>query len=57
MLSRHEFLASLIGEPWAWQSSSCWDFACHVQGKLFGRELPRVAVPLELSKRWSSFRR
>jgi hypothetical protein len=27
---RSEFLAPLIGEPWAWQSRNCWDFACHV---------------------------
>ncbi len=52
MLSRNEFLAPLIGEPWAWQSCNCWDFACHVQQGLFGRELPRVAVPADLSKRW-----
>jgi hypothetical protein len=52
MLSRHEFLAPLIGQPWAWQSRNCWDFACHVLRGLFGRELPRVAVPADLSKRW-----
>jgi hypothetical protein len=52
MLDRSAFLAPLIGEPWAWQSRNCWDFACHVQRELFGRELPRVAVPAELSKRW-----
>jgi hypothetical protein len=50
--SRHEFLSPLIGQPWAWQSRNCWDFACHVQRELFGRELPRVAVPADLSKRW-----
>jgi hypothetical protein len=49
---RTDFLAPLIGEPWAWQSRNCWDFACHVQSELFGRELPRVVVPSELSKRW-----
>jgi hypothetical protein len=51
MQSRSAFLAPLIGEPWAWQSRNCWDFACHVQLELFGRELPRVAVPADLSKR------
>jgi hypothetical protein len=40
MLTRSEFLAPLIGEPWAWQSRNCWDFACHVQRELFGRALP-----------------
>ena len=38
-----EFLT--IGEPRAWQSRNCWDFACHVERELFGRELPHVAVP------------
>jgi hypothetical protein len=52
MMNRAEFLAPLIGAPWAWQSRNCWDFACHVQSGLFGRELPRVAVPADLSKRW-----
>jgi hypothetical protein len=42
----------VIGEPWAWQSRNCWDFACHVQRELFGRALPRVAVPADHSKRW-----
>ena len=49
---RSEFLAPLIGEPWAWQSRNCWDFACHVRRELFGRDLPRVAVPADRSKRW-----
>src|SRR5215813_11397774 len=52
VMDRAAFLAPLIGEPWAWQSRNCWDFACHVQRELFGRELPRVAVPADLSKRW-----
>ena len=52
VLSRNEFLAPLIGEPWAWQSRNCWDFACHVQKGLFGRKLPCVAVPADMSKRW-----
>jgi hypothetical protein len=51
-LIRSEFLAPLIGEPWAWQSRNCWDFACHVQRELFGRELPRPAVPDGFSRRW-----
>ena len=45
-------LVFALGEPWAWQSRNCWDFACHVQRELFGRELPRVAVPADPSKRW-----
>jgi hypothetical protein len=49
---RTSFLAPLIGAPWSWQSRNCWDFACHVERKLFGRELPGVAVPAEASKRW-----
>jgi hypothetical protein len=52
MMDRAAFLAPLIGEQWAWQSRNCWDFACHVQRELFGRVLPRVAVPADLSKRW-----
>ena len=50
--NRAVLLAPLIGEPWAWQSRNCWDFACHVERGLFGRELPRVAVPSDQSKRW-----
>ena len=49
---RSEFLASLIGEPWAWQSRNCWDFACHVERELFGREPARVAIPTDQTKRW-----
>ncbi|MHC2250799.1 hypothetical protein ACVILK_000491 [Bradyrhizobium embrapense] len=51
-INRSSFLSPLIGEPWAWQSRNCWDFACHVQRELFGRELPRVAVPDGFSERW-----
>lgn len=51
-MTRSELLASLIGKPWAWQSGNCWDFAVHLERELFGRELPRVAVPADLSKRW-----
>jgi hypothetical protein len=51
-MDRAALLAPLIGEPWPWQSRNCWDFACHVQRELFGHELPRVAVPADLSKRW-----
>ncbi|SEB99643.1 hypothetical protein [Bradyrhizobium erythrophlei] len=51
-INRSSFLSALIGEPWAWQSRNCWDFACHVQRELFGRELPRVPVPNDFSKRW-----
>ena len=51
-MDRAAFLTPLIGEPWAWQSRNCWDFACHVERKLFGRELPHIAVPSDQSKRW-----
>jgi len=51
-MTRSEFLAPLIGEKWAWQSRNCWDFACHVERELFGRSLPQVTVPGDLSKRW-----
>ena len=51
-MTRSDFLSPLIGQPWAWQSRNCWDFARHVQPDLFGRELPRVAVPADPSKRW-----
>jgi hypothetical protein len=44
-MERTTFLAPLIGEPWAWQPRNCWDFACRVERELFGRELPRAAVP------------
>ena len=52
MPPRNELLSSLIGEPWAWRSRNCRDFPCHVERELFGRELPHVVVPAELSKRW-----
>ena len=51
-MTRSEFLSPLIGEPWAWQSRNCWDFAAHVQRELFGRALPDIAVPSDFSKRW-----
>ena len=50
--ARAEFLSPLIGQPWAWQTRNCWDFAVHVECELFGRKLPQVAVPGDLSKRW-----
>jgi hypothetical protein len=40
------------GKPWAWQSRNCWGWACHVRGELFGRGLPRLAIPGDFSKRW-----
>jgi len=49
---RAAFLSPLIGEPWAWQSRNCWDFAVHVQRGLFGRALPQVGVPRDFSRRW-----
>jgi hypothetical protein len=51
-MKRSEFLAPLIGSPWAWQSQNCWDFAAHVERELFERTLPQVMVPSNLSKRW-----
>lgn len=51
-MTRAEFLAPLIGEPWAWQARNCWDFARHVEAKLFGRDLPGLDVPDNFSKRW-----
>lgn len=51
-VNRAEFLAALIGGAWNWRSYNCWQFACHVQKALFGRELPHVDVPADLSKRW-----
>jgi hypothetical protein len=50
--ARSDFLSSLIGVPWCWESGNCWDFAVHVERQLFGRSLPKVWVPTELSKRW-----
>jgi len=49
---RAKFLGLLIGEPWAWQSHNCWDFACDVQRELYSRVLPSVAVPDGFSRRW-----
>ena len=40
-MTRSESSASLIGEPWAWQSRNCWDFACHVAA---GAVRPRAAA-------------
>lgn len=51
-MTRSEFLAPLIGQPWAWQVHNCWGFARHVERELFGRDLPEIPVPPELSKRW-----
>lgn len=51
-MTRAQFLSSLIGQPWQWSGGNCWDFAAHVQRELFGRDLPSIAVPRELSKRW-----
>jgi hypothetical protein len=51
-VTRSDFLAALIGQPWSWQNGNCWDFAVMIQRELFGRDLPSVAVPRELSKRW-----
>ena len=52
MTQRSEFLNALIGSPWDWRTRNCWDFAVHVELKLFGRKLPAVSVPAEMSKRW-----
>lgn len=51
-MTRSEILGPLIGQPWAWQSRNCWDFACHVQQALFGRMLPTIAVPDAPKWRW-----
>ncbi|MGY3134093.1 hypothetical protein ACVWZM_004775 [Bradyrhizobium sp. USDA 4501] len=51
-INRSSFLSPLIGEPWAWQSRNCWDFACQVKRELFDRELPQIAVPAAFSRRW-----
>ena len=52
MTDRASFLASLIGEPWAWAEHNCWQFAAAVQRELFGRVMPDVAVPTGFSRRW-----
>jgi hypothetical protein len=51
-VTRAEFLNPLIGQPWAWQSRNCWDFACRVQHELFGRTLPVIAVPDDPKWKW-----
>lgn len=52
MTLRSEFLAPLIGQPWAWQTRNCWDFARHVESGLFGRTLPGLSVPDEPKWKW-----
>ena len=52
MTSRADFLAALIGNKWDWRNYNCWNFAAHVELELFGRRLPAVSVPTDLSKRW-----
>jgi len=52
MIARSEFLAALIGNKWDWRNYNCWNFAAHVELELFGRRLPAVSVPTDLSKRW-----
>lgn len=49
---RSSFLAALIGNKWDWRNYNCWNFAAHVELELFGRVLPSVSVPTDLSKRW-----
>jgi len=51
-MTRAEFLSPLIGQPWAWRSRNCWEFAVHVQRELFERPLPSVAVPDDPKWRW-----
>lgn len=51
-MTRADFLAPLIGQPWAWQSRNCWEFAVHIQRELFGRDLPSVTVPDYPKWRW-----
>jgi hypothetical protein len=48
-MDRSAFLAPLIGEPWAWQSRNCWDFACHVQRNSFA-DVSTVAIRLLASQ-------
>jgi hypothetical protein len=51
-MTRSEFLAALIGREWDWTKQNCWTFAAQVERELFGRVLPFVTVPADLSKRW-----
>ncbi|SFM00705.1 hypothetical protein SAMN03159423_4876 [Bradyrhizobium sp. NFR13] len=51
-MTRSDFLAPLIGQPWAWRTRNCWDFACHVQRELFGRALPCITVPDDPKWKW-----
>lgn len=51
-MTRADFLSPLIGQPWAWQSRNCWDFAAHVEKELFNRILPGVAVPDDPKWKW-----
>lgn len=51
-MSRSAFLSALIGNKWDWRNHNCWTFAAHVERELFGRDLPSISVPRDLSKRW-----
>ncbi|MEH2508699.1 hypothetical protein V1291_000053 [Nitrobacteraceae bacterium AZCC 1564] len=51
-MTRSEFLAPLIGQPWSWKGGNCWDFAGHVQRALFSIALPHIDVPDDPSWKW-----
>ena len=50
-MTRHTYLTSLIGRPWA-PHASCWHLAVEVQRELFCRALPDVTLPDQPSWRW-----
>ena len=57
-MTRPLYLTSLLGRPWAPQGEgpaaySCWGLACEVETRLFGRHLPAVSVPADLTWRWA----
>jgi hypothetical protein len=51
-MTRSEFLTTLIGEQWEWQSKNCWIFAAFVQFELFGRRLPTIQLPDDPKWKW-----
>jgi len=50
-IERRAFLTALIGTSWK-DRGMCWGLARHVQWHLFGRMLPEVVVPPDVTWRW-----
>ena len=50
-MDRAAYLTGLLGQKWT-RERSCWHVAVEVQSALFGRTLPLVALPDDLTWRW-----